>query len=159
MSEVRTRHIGLVVEDIDRALRLYRDILGLKVWKREFEPQGRYIESLVGIPGVKVEYAKLAVGDGTLVELLQYHSHPDQAPGKPYPSNRHGASHIAFTVSDLESLHAKLIAEGIHCNSKPLLSPDGKVKVLYCHDLDGIILELVEELKVPAEAPAALRAR
>ncbi len=143
---VRTRHTGLVVENIDRALKLYRDILGLKIWRREFESQGPYIESLVGIPGVKVEYAKLQVGDGTLVELLQYHSHPKKGSGKPYPSNRHGASHIAFTVSDLESLHRELVAAGIHCNSGPLVSPDGKVKVLYCHDLDGIILELVEEI-------------
>lgn len=144
---VRARHTGLVVESIDRSLKLYRDILGLKIWRREFEPQGPTIESLVGIPGVKVEYAKLQVGDGTLVELLQYHSHPKKGPGKPYPSNRHGASHIAFTVSDIESLHKELVAGGVHCNSGPLVSPDGKVKVLYCHDFDGIILELVEELE------------
>ena len=143
---VRARHTGLVVENIDRALKLYRDILGLKIWRREFEPQGSYIENLVGIPGVKVEYAKLQVGDGTLVELLQYHSHPEKGSGKPYPSNRHGASHIALTVSDIDALHQELVAGGFHCNSGPLVSPDGKVKVLYCHDLDGIILELVEEL-------------
>ena len=143
----RTRHTGLVVENIDRSLKLYRDILGFKVWRREFEAPGRYIESLVGIPGVQVEYAKLQVGDGTLVELLQYHSHPEKAPAKPYPANRHGASHIAFTVSNLESLHKELVAAGFHCNSEPLRSPDGKVQVLYCHDADGIILELVEELE------------
>lgn len=144
---VRTRHTGLVVENIDRSLKLYRDILGFTVWRREFEAPGAYIESLVGIPGVKVEYAKLKVGDGTLVELLQYHSHPEKGSGKPYPSNRHGASHIAFTVSNLEALHNELTAAGYHCNSGPLNSPDGNVKVLYCHDADGIILELVEELK------------
>lgn len=150
----RTRHTGLVVENLDRALKFYRDILGLKVWRREFETDGSYIEKLVGIPGVKVEWAKLQVPDGTLVELLQYHSHPEKNPGAPYPSNRHGASHIAFTVENLEELHRRLVTYGIHCNSGPLTSPDGKVKVIYCHDYDGIILELVEELKTPASREA-----
>ena len=45
-----------------------------------------------------------------------------------------------------EKLYTKLCNKGIHCNSEPLIAPDGKAKVLYCHDPDGIILELVEEL-------------
>lgn len=147
---VRTRHTGLVVEDLERALVFYRDILGLQVWRREFETDATYIEKLVGLSGVNVEWAKLRVPDGTLVELLQYHSHPERKPAGQYPSNRHGASHIAFTVDDLEKVYRKLREHGVHCNSEPLRSPDGRVKVLYCHDFDGIILELVEEPNTPA---------
>ncbi len=144
---IAARHTGLVVEDIDTSLGFYQGVLGLKMFKRAFEDDPDYIEELVGIHGVKLEYAKLHVPGGTLLELLQYHSHPQQNLRKPYPSNRHGCSHIAFTVENIDILYSKLVEAGIRCNSQPLCSPDGRVKVLYAHDPDGIILELVEELE------------
>jgi len=140
------RHTGLVVRDLEKSLLFYRDILGLDTVKRAVE-QGDFIDNLVGINGVVLEWVKLRSPDGMLVELLQYQSHPDAGDRPlPLPSNRLGCSHLAFTVNDLAALHLYLIENGYHCNSLPLDSPDGAVKVLYCHDPDGIIVELVEEL-------------
>ena len=141
-----TRHTGLVVQDLERSLKFYRDLLGLKVWKRQLEG-GSYIDTVVAIPGVQVEWVKLQIPDGSLLELLQYHSHPDQVNIHNYPANRHGCSHIAFTVDNLEAIYQELCHQKIHCNSPPQLSPEGQAKVLYCHDPDGIILELVEEVQ------------
>ena len=98
-----------------------------------------------------MEWIKLKTGDDSLVELLQYHSHPDQTPIKNSASNQADCSHVAFTVDNLEKVYSKLCNMGIYCNSEPLISPDGKAKVLYCHDPDGIILELVEEISEPYE--------
>lgn len=138
------RHTGLVVRDLERSLAFYRDLLGLEVWRRATE-EGSYIENVVGISEVRLEWAKLKAPDGSVVELLQYHSHPDNAPIENSRSNRVGCSHVAFTVSNLELTYRKLREVGIHCQSEPQLSPDGVAKVMYCHDPDGIILELVEE--------------
>jgi len=150
MKALNIRHTGLVVRDLKQSLHFYQDILGLSVWKRARE-EGPFIEKLVGIPGVSLEWIKLKTGDDSLVELLQYHSHPDQTPIKNSTSNQVGCSHVAFTVDNLEKVYRKLCNRGIHCNSEPLISPDGKAKVLYCHDPDGIILELVEEISEPYE--------
>jgi catechol 2,3-dioxygenase-like lactoylglutathione lyase family enzyme len=141
-----TRHTGLVVRDLEQSLGFYRDLLGLPVWQRRVE-EGDFIDKVVGIPGVKLEWAKLFLPDGSLLELLQYHSHPETGPRSPYPANRHGCSHVALTVGDLETLFQTLQAHGVTCNSPPQVSPDGRVRVLYCHDPDGINLELVEEIK------------
>jgi catechol 2,3-dioxygenase-like lactoylglutathione lyase family enzyme len=145
-----TRHTGLVVKDLDISLKFYRDLLGLKVWKRQVE-SGPFPDALVGISGVRLEWVKLEIPDGTLLELLQYHSHPPNNTIINTPSNQHGCSHVAFKVDNLEKKYRLLCDNGYHCVSVPLVSPDGKVKVLYCHDPDGIILELVEEL------PSSLR--
>jgi len=139
------RHIGLVVQDIDTSLKFYSGLIGLPVASRKIE-EGVIIDRVVGIPNVKLEWAKLRDESGVILELLHYHSHPERPPCGFYPSNRHGASHVAFTVNNLDSLYEELSRRNIHCNSSPQMSSDGKVKVLYCHDPDGIPVELVEEL-------------
>ena len=143
---IKARHIGLVVEDIDKSLEFYQGIFGLHLKKRAYENSNEYIDSLVGIKDAKVEYAKLEIGEGVILELLQYHSHPSKKSDSFYPSNRHGCSHFALTVDDIDEIYNKLIARGVHCNSQPLHSPDKSVKVFYAHDPDGVILELVEDL-------------
>lgn len=139
-----TRHTGLVVRELERSLAFYIAI-GLRVWRREVET-GSFINTLVGIPDVRLEWAKLQTSDGSLVELLQYHSHPDTQPIADAPSNRLGCSHIAFTVEDIDQTCMEIARLGGSVVNQPVLAPSGLVKVAYCHDPDGILMELVEEL-------------
>ena len=144
------RHVGIVVRDLDVSHKFYCDTLGLLVYRRYTEPPDKFIDKLVGIDGVKLEWVKVIIPKGGLIELLQYHSHPDSDVSKGrtmFPANKLGCSHVSLTVDDLSSLYDKLVKNGYVCNSEPLLSPDGKVKILYCHDPDGVILELIEDLE------------
>lgn len=141
------RHVGFVVSDLERSLKFYQDILGLELYRR-FTEEGEFIDNLTGIRGVKLEWAKLIIPNGGLIELLQYHSHPDvehlQLTGS--PSNRMGCSHVALTVADLDKLYQDMLEAGYTCKSAPLLAPGSKAKILYAHDPDGAILELIEDL-------------
>ena len=147
-----TRHTGLVVRDLERSVAFYTEVFGLEVFGRSVE-HGEFIEKLVGIPGVKLEWAKLAAPDGSLLQLLEYHSHPDQTPLASAPANRLGCSHLAFAVEDIGQVHAAFKERGLNVVNEPQVSPDGKVKVMYCHDPDGIILEVVEELNTLSLKP------
>jgi len=143
------RHVAFVVKDLENSLEFYSNTLGLKVYRRCAET-GDFIDSLTGIKNVKLEWVKLIIPKGGLIELLQYHSHPDpdsiNGKSRPSPSNNMGCSHVALTVQDLDELYTNLIDKGYTCKSEPLLAPGGKAKILYCHDPDGAILELIEDL-------------
>ncbi len=141
------RHIGLMVRNLEESLVFYQEFIGLTIAKRDIE-SGSFISRLVGIDNVVVEWVKLNIPGGGLVELLQNHSHPDPEAvreASPCPFNRLGCSHLAFTVTNLQTLYEKLVSSGRRCLSPPLDSPDGKVRVLFTYDPDGILLELVEE--------------
>ena len=144
---ISVRHTAIVVSNLEKSKFFYESI-GFCVFASSVE-KGGTIDQVTGMDGVILEWVKLKSIDGFVLELLQYHSHPDsegsEEPG-PNPSNRLGCSHVCLTVDNLSELHEKLAKNGYICNSEPLISPDNKVKILYCHDPDGVILELIEDL-------------
>ncbi len=145
------RHVGIVVRDLNKSLVFYSEILGLAVYRRCIE-EGPFIDQLTGIKNAKLEWVKLIIPKGGLVELLQYHSHPDPetlSPPQPSPSNTLGCSHVALTVSNLDEIYSKIQSHGYFTKSAPLVYPNKAGKILYCHDPDGTILELIEDLPSP----------
>lgn len=141
---LKLRHIGIVVRDLKKSVQFYEDLFGLVVANEMLE-NGKYVEDLVGIKDASIKWAKLKAKDGTVFELLEYQNSPFYEKEN-YPANRLGCSHVAISVKNIESIYEKLQKYNCKCNSEPLFSPDGKVKVMYCHDIDGTILEIVEEL-------------
>ena len=63
MTMKNIRHTGLVVTDMDRSLRFYRDLLGLKPVIDSTE-EGEDIDSISGLSGVRLRIVKLIAGDG-----------------------------------------------------------------------------------------------
>jgi catechol 2,3-dioxygenase-like lactoylglutathione lyase family enzyme len=137
------RHTGIVVRDLDKAIKFYEG-LGFSMWKKEFE-SGPYLDKVVGLKNVKIEIAKLKSPCGNLLELLQYHSHPLDKKIKHQPSNQLGCSHIALTVKDIDEVLKNIQANGGSLVNFPITTPDGKFRVAYVHDHEGVLLEIVEE--------------
>ncbi len=136
------RHTGLVVADLDRALHFWCDVLGFKVVK-QMDESGPHIDAMMGLRDVRVTTAKLAAPDGNLIELLRFHSHPDQPRWNGTPHTT-GFTHIALTVDNLAQLVLKLTQAGVSFPAPPQHSPDGTVKVIYAQGPEGVLLELVE---------------
>jgi len=136
------RHVGLVVSDLDRMIGFYSEVFGFRLTSRALE-MGPYIETLVGLPDARLEWAKLADSNGLLLELLCYHSHPEEP--RDSPVQRHGCSHMALTVRDIRAALKRLEA----CGGKagpPQRNPENTVLVAYARDPEGILLELVQNL-------------
>jgi catechol 2,3-dioxygenase-like lactoylglutathione lyase family enzyme len=138
------RHLGIVVSDLDRALHFYQDLLGLKVSKR-MDEEGGYLSLITGLENARVTTVKLAADDGNLVELLYFHSHPRRSP-QAREFCEVGASHVSFTVDDIDADYLRLSNAGVEFNSPPQLSPDGYAKVAFCRDHDQTLVELVQAL-------------
>jgi len=145
---LNTRHTGFVVLDLEKFIKFYEGF-GLKLISRMVE-QSDYIDKLVGLKNVKLEWAKLSLPDGSLIELLKYHTHIDSSHsvGEVQLSNRVGCSHIALTVKEIEEAIEYICLSGGSIKNKYQTSPDGNVKVAYCYDMEGNILEIVQELKL-----------
>ncbi|WP_394698718.1 VOC family protein [uncultured Methanoregula sp.] len=139
------RHVGIVVKKIDDVLPFYRDLLGLKPVKKANEDSA-FVSHILGLRGCRLVTVKLGAENGeTLIELLEFASHPvDPAllPGLTCP----GITHIALTVRDLDKMYRRLTRAGISFISPPSRSPDGFARVAFCKDPAGNYLELVEEL-------------
>src|ERR1700758_5028443 len=92
-------HVGVAVEDIDAALALYRDALGMPLVHREtVSEQG-------------VDAALLDVGDGH-IELLQPLG-PDTPVGKFLDRRGPGLHHVAYRVASVEQALAQCRAAGL----------------------------------------------
>ena len=140
------RHFGMVVRDIEASLHFYRDLLGLKI-QRDILEEGEFIDTILKLKDVQVRTVKMASDNGeTLVELLEYGSHKGNKIEN-YQIFDLGASHIAFTVENVEAEYHRLLSEGITFTCLPRVSPDKKAKVTFCFDPDGVPVELVEVLQ------------
>ena len=138
------RHTGLVVADLEGALRFWRDLLGFKVVK-QMDESGPHVDAMMGLKDVRVTTVKMTAPEGGMIELLHFQSHPDSPAwlGQPYST---GFTHIAMTVGNLDMAFKKLAAAGVVFPALPQCSPDGAVKVIYCKGPEGVLIELVEIL-------------
>ena len=104
------RHTGIVVSDMEKSLQFYRDMLGLEI-VRDMNEKGDYLDNMLSLTDVHVRTVKLGLPNQTaLVELLEFKSHTDEDIRNFYTI---GASHIAFTVENIEKLYSELSKKNI----------------------------------------------
>jgi len=143
------RHVGLVVSNIEEALKFYRDLLGLKMKGKiqdEKEEDEDVLSSLLCEKNVKYKAVKLAPDDNkTRIELIEY-SNPVPIPNPKTRLFYEGYTHIGFSVNDLDEMYLRLKGAGVHFNSPPKISKTGTLKVAFCKDFEGNYLELTEEI-------------
>ena len=126
----RIAHIGIAVDELDRVLPLYRDLLGL--------PE----QSLDDADGARI--AGLRAGD-SLIELLEA-ERPDSPIGKFVAKRGPGIHHICFAVDDLVATLERCRRAGIKLiDEKPRLGAEGKrIAFLHPSSTAGVLIELTE---------------
>src|SRR4051812_45122392 len=128
----RIDHIGVAVEDLDAALKLYDADLDLDLVHREtVESQG-------------VEAVLLDVGEGH-VELLAPLA-PDTPVGKFLAAKGPGMHHVAYQVTDIDATLERLQAEGMRLiDARPRVGIRGsRVAFLHPKASGGVLTEIVE---------------
>jgi methylmalonyl-CoA/ethylmalonyl-CoA epimerase len=125
-------HIGIAVEDLDEAVRLWRDVLGL-----EF----RGIEE---VPSEGVRVAVVMAGR-TRIELLEA-TRPDSAIAKFVGKRGPGIHHLAFEVGSTQGAIDGLARKGVQLlDSTPRPGAHGtRVAFVHPKGLGGVLAELVE---------------
>jgi methylmalonyl-CoA/ethylmalonyl-CoA epimerase len=128
-------HVGVAVEDIDAALALYRDALGMPLVHREtVTEQG-------------VDAALLDVGDGH-VELLQPLG-SETPVGKYLARKGPGLHHVAYRVADIDATLSALAEAGLRLiDERPRVGiRNSRVAFIHPASTGGVLTEIVQ----PAE--------
>lgn len=142
---VAVRHTGIVVSDLDRAVKFYVSLLGFTV-KKESVESGTFLDNALALNGVEVVTVKMSAEDGNLIELICFKSHRRKK-RKERDAASIGFTHIAFTVDNLDAEYERLSGYGVRFNAPPQVSSDGYAKLTFCKDPDGNLIELVEVLE------------
>jgi methylmalonyl-CoA/ethylmalonyl-CoA epimerase len=128
----RIDHIGVAVEDLDQAVALYSDKLGMPVEHRET------------VEDFGVEAVLLGIGDGH-VELLEPVG-PESPVGQFLERRGPGMHHVAYATDDIESAIAAACDAGLELiDEQPRVGIRGsRVAFLHPKSTGGVLTELVE---------------
>lgn len=125
-------HLGIAVKSIEEALKIYTDILGLKVTGEEV------------VEEQKVKTAFIPVGESK-IELLESTA-PDGPIAKHIEKRGEGIQHIAFKVDNIEKALKSLKQKGVRLiDEKPRFGAGGaKIAFIHPKDTKGVLIELCE---------------
>ena len=135
----KIHHVAVVVRDIDEALSLYRDKLGLEV------------EAVLHMDYDHVVIGFLPVGD-TKIELVQP---TDDTTGTArfLESKGEGFHHVCFEVPDIQASLDKLAGLGLTLiDAAPRKGGEGPVAFVHPKSCHGVLVELIEAPGGPAWA-------
>ena len=137
----RLHHTGFVVENLEKAVEFYRDVVGLEVLSR-YERTGPAIDQIVGYDNAHLQIALVSAGGDHLLELILYLSPPPNA--RPTEErNVTGATHLAFQVDDIQATFRRLVSNGAREMNPPAEVAPGRIGC-YLQDPDGNWLELLQ---------------
>ena len=116
-------HTMVRISDMDRSLRFYRDLLGLREIRRREDDKGRYTLIFLAPPGQ----------DESPIELT-FNWDPEE-----YTGGRN-FGHLAYEVDDIYALCQKLMDAGVTINRPPR---DGRMA--FVRSPDNISIELLQK--------------
>lgn len=129
----RIDHIGILVSNLNEAMKLYKDCFGAEVDKVE----------TISEQGVKA--AVLSLAQGAKLELLE--PLPDSNMAKVLEKRGEGLHHITFEVNDVNKELSRLSERGIELvdkQSRPGL--EGMVAFIHPKSLRGVLVEICQKI-------------
>jgi methylmalonyl-CoA epimerase len=130
MKAKRINHLGIAVQDLDVAARVY-EALGLPVAK------------IVEVPEQKVRVAFIPLGEST-IELVQPTS-PESAVARHLEQRGEGLHHLALEVDDIEGALSELADRGMQLiDPLPRQGAEGLIAFLHPKSTGRVLIELVQ---------------
>jgi lactoylglutathione lyase len=126
---MRLLHTMLRVRDLERSLRFYCELLGMKLLRRKDYPGGQFTLAFVGY-GDESETAVL--------ELTHNWDNRSYELGTAF-------GHVAIGVAGIHGLCDRLRAQGARITREPGPMQHGTTVIAFVEDPDGYKVELIEE--------------
>jgi catechol 2,3-dioxygenase-like lactoylglutathione lyase family enzyme len=141
----RMDNVGIVVDDLAPAVAFFKE-LGLEL-EGEAQVEGRSVDRLIGLDGVRADIAMMRTPDGHgRLELTKFHSPPAvSAEPNNAPPNTLGIRRIMFAVDDIDDVAARLRAHGAELVGE-LVQYESSYRLCYVRGPEGILVALAEQL-------------
>jgi len=144
MTIQRMENVGIVVDDLAAVTEFFVE-LGLKLLG-EGPVDGDWVDRVVGLEGVRVDFVMLETLDGHgRLELMKFHAPAAHGGDRYLPPNTLGIRRIAFAVDDIDTAVAGLRARGVELVGEVVRYED-LYRLCYVRGPEGIIVMLAEPL-------------
>ena len=128
MSDGRFLHTMIRVGDLDRSVRFYTELLGMKELRRRDVPEGKYTLAFVGYGDESAN---------AVIELTYNYGVDRYELGT-------GFGHLAIGVPDIKAAVEKVRAAGGKVTREPGPVKFGTTVIAFVEDPDGYKIELIE---------------
>lgn len=129
MKARKLLHTRYRVNDLEKTIRFYKDVLGLEEVRRHKSPRGSELAFLK------------APESEELIEICHF---PNSGPVQVQPD----LTHLAFEVESLEQFGKDLAAHGLKYSDGPILKPDGS-GFAFIDAPEGYEIELIQRSSGP----------
>jgi len=132
MKILKVDHIGIAVNNIEEAKKLYTDILGIPHLGNETVAEQKVTTAFFPVGDAEVELLESTAPDGPIAKFIE--------------SRGQGMQHIAFRVENIEEALEELKAKGVRLIDEKPRKGAGGAKIAFLHPKStfGVLVELSE---------------
>jgi catechol 2,3-dioxygenase-like lactoylglutathione lyase family enzyme len=145
MTLQRMDNVLIVVEDLDAVIAFFAE-LGMEL-EGETQVEGPWVDSTVGLTGVRADIAMMRTPDGHgRVELSRFHT-PQAVRAEPEnaPANALGIRRIMFAVDDIDDVVARLRGHGAELVGE-IAQYEDMYRLCFLRGPEGILIGVAEQL-------------
>ena len=145
MTIQRMDNVLIVVQDLEAAKAFFAE-LGMEQ-EGETPLEGRWVDRVVGLDGVRADIAMMRTPDGhSRIELSRFHTPPAvRAEPQDAPSNALGIRRIMFAVDDIDDVVERLRGHGAEIVGE-IAQYEDIYRLCFVRGPEGFVLGLAERL-------------
>ena len=146
MAVKRMDNVGIVVDDLERAIVFFRE-LGLELVGRGMV-EGEWAGRVTGLGDQRVEVAMMRTPDGhSQLELSRFLAPEVVADHRTAPVNALGYLRVMFAVDDIDETLARLGKHGAELVSTEVVQYEDEYRLCYIRGPEGLLIGIAQELQ------------
>jgi methylmalonyl-CoA epimerase len=128
----KINHIGIAVNSIDESVKLYTDVLGLKVQDIEFVADQKVKTAIIPVGESKIELIESTDPEGTIAKFIE--------------SRGEGLHHVALEVGNIQDALGTMVSKGVALiDQQPRKGVENStIAFLHPKGTGRVLMELVE---------------